>query len=64
MDDADIGSKIKFYEQKGNEYFYNGKFYKNPSDIASGNYDKKRIYTIDEANAVAGDVNTVRIKYR
>ena len=64
LDDADIGSKIKFYEQKGKEYFYNGKFYKNPSDIASGNYDKKRIYTIEEANAVAGDRNTVRIKYR
>ncbi|MBR1915958.1 MAG: leucine-rich repeat domain-containing protein [Alphaproteobacteria bacterium] len=57
-------SRLKIYEKKGDEYFYNGKFYKNPSDIASGNYDKKRIYTIEEANAVAGDRNTVRIKYR
>ena len=62
--DADIGSKIKFYERSGSQFLYNGKFYNNPSDIATANHIQKRIYTIDEANAVAGDKNRVSIKYR
>ena len=42
----------------------NGKFYTSLSDWAKDNYIKKRIYTIDEANAVAGEKNRVSIKYR
>ena len=32
--------------------------------ITSGNRKEKRIYTIDEANQVAGKINTFKIKYR
>lgn len=45
----------------------NGKtyVYVNGSRVAfSGRHVAKRIYTIEEANAVAGERNTVRIKYR
>jgi len=41
-----------------------GKTYASLDDLASGNYIPKRIYTIDEANAVAGKVNSVKIRYR
>ena len=64
LKDKDIGSKIKFYEPKGSQYLYNGKFYASPADIAGGNYAKKRIYTIDEASSVAGKKNKVMLKYK
>ena len=48
----------------GQEIAFKGKFYNSVADIASGNYLKKRIYTIDEANQVAGKVNSVKIRYR
>ena len=41
-----------------------GKTYASLDDLASGNYIPKRIYTIDEANEVAGKVNSVKIRYR
>lgn len=41
-----------------------GKFYNSLNDFISGNYDKKRIYTIDEANTVAGKTNSFKIRYR
>ena len=41
-----------------------GKTYASLDDLASGNHIVKRIYTIDEANAVAGKKNRVSIKYR
>ncbi len=41
-----------------------GKTYASLNDLASGNHIVKRIYTIDEANAVAGKVNSVKIRYR
>ncbi|MBR1915736.1 MAG: leucine-rich repeat domain-containing protein [Alphaproteobacteria bacterium] len=40
------------------------KTYQSINDLLKGNYDKRRIYTIEEANFVAGPVNTIRIKYR
>ena len=41
-----------------------GKSYVSVGDLIKGNYIKKRIYTIDEANAVTGNKNRVSIKYR
>ena len=40
------------------------KTYQNINALLKGNYDKRRIYTIEEANFVAGDKNRVSIKYR
>ena len=45
-------------------FSFNGKFYNSLGDLAHHNYIKKRIYTIDEANRVAGSTNRVSIKYR
>ncbi len=107
LEDADIGSKIAFYEkedglykmkdEKDNDVYFasayliegqkkcenkqqclsvldaisknrpfviGGKFYNSVYDLAKGNYVKHRIYTVDEANQVAGDKNRVSIKYR
>ena len=58
------GITLKTYQKRGNEYYVDGKFYQSPQDIGTPNYIKKRIYTIDEANKVAGDKNRVSIKYR
>ena len=55
---------LKTYQKYGNEYYFDGKFYQSPNDIGTPNYIKKRIYTIDEANRIAGDKNRVSIKYR
>ena len=50
--------------------YYNGmiqvgnKTYASIDDLLAGKYIPKRIYTIDEANQVAGEVNTIRIRYR
>ena len=40
------------------------KTYQSLDALLKGNYDKRRIYTIEEANFVAGPVNRVSIKYR
>ena len=65
LNDEEIGSKIKFYEPSGSQYFYNGKFYKNPSDIATGNYIRKRIYTIEEAEKLSKETgNTFKLRYK
>ena len=45
-------------------FSFNGKFYESLNDLAHHNYIKKRIYTIDEANQVAGDKNRISIRYR
>ena len=56
---------LKAYETDGDKYFYNGKWYENPGDIATGHYIKKRIYTVDEANLVTKSTgNSVKIRYR
>jgi len=107
LEDADIGSKIAFYEkedglykmkdEKDNDVYFasayliegqkkcenkqqclsildaisknrpfviGGKFYNSVYDLAQGNYVKHRIYTIDEANQVAGKTNSFKIRYR
>ena len=43
---------------------YKNKSYATIDDLLKGKHMPKRIYTIDEANRVAGEVNTIRIKYR
>jgi len=55
---------LKTYQKYGSSYYYDGKFYVSPKDIGSDNYIKKRIYTVDEANKVAGKKNSVKIKYK
>ncbi|MBR1916082.1 MAG: leucine-rich repeat domain-containing protein [Alphaproteobacteria bacterium] len=40
------------------------KTYQSLDALLKGNYDKRRIYTIEEANQVAGDKNRVSITYR
>lgn len=64
LSDEQIGSKIKFYEKFGDQYLFEGKFYTSLNDIADRKYDRKRIYTIDEANTVTGPINRISIKYR
>ena len=49
---------------KSNVINYKNKSYASIDDLFSGNYIPKRIYTVDEANAVAGKVNSVKIRYR
>ena len=43
---------------------YKNKSYASIDDLLKGKYMPKRIYTLEEANAVAGDKNRVSIKYR
>jgi len=58
------GATLGIYEKFGNEYYVDGRFYEKPQDIGTPNHIKKRIYTIDEANQVAGKTNTFSIRYR
>ena len=57
-------ASLKTYENTGNGYYADGKFYKNLGDIGTPNYIKKRIYTIDEANKVSGRKNSIKIRYK
>ena len=40
------------------------KTYQSLDALLKGDYDRRRIYTVEEANFVAGDRNTVTIRYR
>lgn len=62
----DLGQTINViaYQKYGDEYYVDGRFYEKPQDIGTKNHIKKRIYTIEEANRVAGEKNRVSIKYR
>jgi len=62
----DLGNEVNVitYKKDGDKIFYKNKWYNNANDILSGDYIKKRIYTIDEANAVAGKTNRISIRYR
>lgn len=62
--DLDTSKVLKIYEKYGDKYYVDGKFYEKPQDIGTTNYIKKRIYTIDEANKVAGKKNSVGIRYK
>ena len=42
----------------------NGKTYANLEDLKAGRYIRKRIYTVEEANQVAGKTNTFSIRYK
>ena len=61
---AKEGLKYEIYEKYGDNYIYDGKFYSSLGDIGTTNHVKKRIYTIDEANAVSGKKNTFKIRYK
>lgn len=56
--------EIALKAKNGLAFEFNGKFYASLDDLAQGNYIPKRIYTIDEANRVAGEKNRVSIRYR
>ena len=62
--DERIENVLKLYQKQNGQYFYNGKFYKNSSDVGSLSWIKKRIYSIDEANLVTGEKNRISIKYK
>jgi len=55
--------RLVLYEIKGDRYVLDGKQYRNLNDMLN-NIPVKRIYTVEEANAVAGKVNSVKIRYR
>jgi len=52
------------YEKYGDTYLYDGRFYQRLGDIGSKVHFQKRIYTIDEANKIAGKKNKLMIRYR
>ena len=60
----DAAEVVEYQQISDNQYFVDGKYYAKLNDIGTPNYIKKRIYTIDEANRVAGEKNRVSIKYR
>ena len=61
----DEAGKLKSYIITDNGQIKAGnKTYSSLDDLAAGNYIPKRIYTIDEANAVAGLKNRISIKYK
>jgi len=51
--------------QSGKPFVMNGKFYNSLSDWAKGNYIKKRIYTVDEAEMLSKPTgNSFRMRYK
>ncbi len=60
------GSACDVFIQSDGNYMlkYNGRTYQSINDLLKGNYDKHRIYTLEEANFVAGKVNSFKIRYR
>ncbi|MBR1915040.1 MAG: leucine-rich repeat domain-containing protein [Alphaproteobacteria bacterium] len=60
------GSECDTFIQSDGQYMlkFGGKTYQDINALLKGNYDKRRIYTIEEANFVAGDKNRVSIRYR
>ncbi len=61
---GDAAEVVEYQQTSDNQYLMGGKYYAKLNDIGTPNYIKKRIYTIDEANRVAGKKNRVSIKYR
>ena len=63
----DLGESVEvisYQKTTDGKVFYNNHWYNSANDILFGHYIPKRIYTIDEANRVAGSVNRVSITYR
>ena len=60
------GSDCDTFIQSDGNYMlkFGGKTYQDINALLKGNYDRRRIYTIEEANFVAGKTNRVSIKYR
>lgn len=60
------GSACDTFIQSDGQYMlkFGGKTYQSINDLLKGNYDRRRIYTVEEANFVAGERNTVTIRYR
>jgi len=60
------GSSCDTFIQSDGQYMlkFGGKTYQDINALLKGDYDRRRIYTIEEANFVAGDKNRVSIKYR
>ncbi len=60
------GSSCDNFIQSDGQYMlkFGGKTYQNINALLRGDYDRRRIYTIEEANFVAGDKNRVSITYR
>ena len=60
------GSSCDTFIQSDGNYMlkYGGKTYQDINALLRGDYDRRRIYTIEEANFVAGDKNRVSITYR
>ena len=60
------GSSCDVFIQSDGQYMlkFGGKTYQDINALLKGDYDKRRIYTIEEANFVAGDKNRVSITYR
>jgi len=60
------GSSCDTFIQSDGQYMlkYNGKTYQDINALLKGDYDRRRIYTIEEANFVAGAKNRVSITYR
>jgi len=56
--------RIISYSIENGQIKAGGKTYASLDDLASGNHIVKRIYTTEEANQVAGKVNSVKIRYR
>ncbi len=70
-DDDDYANPVYFsqesiisYKIENNQFNVGGKTYASMADLAAGNHIPKRIYTVDEANAVAGKTNIFSIRYR
>lgn len=61
-----IPSKLTYKKETDGRYVLDGTRYKSFEDMSNGTngVNLKRIYTIDEANQVAGEKNRVSIKYR
>ena len=55
---------VEYQQTSDNQYLVDGKYYARLNDIGTPNYIKKRIYTVEEANEVAGKVNRVTIRYK
>ncbi|MBR1915241.1 MAG: leucine-rich repeat domain-containing protein [Alphaproteobacteria bacterium] len=60
------GSACDTFIQSDGNYMlkFGGKTYQDINALLKGNYDRRRIYTIEEANFVAGTKNRVSITYR
>ena len=56
---------ISYQKTSDGKIFYNNKWYNNANGILSGDYNKKRIYTIEEATKISKKSgNTFKIRYK